>query len=132
MPWLLALPLGASILPSILLAGCPDYTADQAAGKRTLVVILGKRGAVRLALAATVAAPLLAAGLALARPELRALLGWSAAAGAVHGLWLWRRLSGFLRADMPERIDGAIVLALTFILWFCVAPLIALMRLSPP
>ena len=132
LPWLLALPLGASILPSILLAGCPDYTADQAAGKRTLVVILGKRGAVRLALAATVAAPLLAAGLALARPELRALLGWSAAAGAVHGLWLGRRLSGFLRADMPERIDGAIVLALTFILWFCVAPLIALMRLSPP
>lgn len=71
MPWLLALPLGLSILPSILLAGCPDRAADQAAAKRTLVVILGKR--------------------------------------------------------RTERIDGAIVLALTFILWFCVPPLIALM-----
>lgn len=32
---------------------------------------------------------------------------------------------------MPERIDGAIVLALTFMLWFCVALLIALLRTPP-
>ena len=56
-PWLLALPLGVSVLPSILLAGCPDRDADQAAGKRTLVVIIGKRGAVRLAMAASLGAP---------------------------------------------------------------------------
>jgi hypothetical protein len=31
-----------------------------------------------------------------------------------------------MRGPMPERIDGAIILALTFILWFCVPPLIAL------
>ena len=65
LPWLLALPLGVSVLPSILLAGCPDREADQAAGKRTLVVILGKRGAVRLAMAASLAAPTLAALLSL-------------------------------------------------------------------
>ena len=29
--------------------------------------------------------------------------------------------------EMPERIDGAIVLALTFMLWFSVPPLIILM-----
>lgn len=52
MPWLLALPLSVSILPSILLAGCSDCAADQAAAKRTLVVILGKRSTVRLAMAA--------------------------------------------------------------------------------
>jgi hypothetical protein len=28
---------------------------------------------------------------------------------------------------MPERIDSAIVRALTFMLWFCVPPLTALM-----
>ena len=33
---------------------------------------------------------------------------------------------------MPERIDGAIVLALTFILWFCVPPLIILNLMSGP
>ncbi len=127
-PWLLALPLGVSILPSILLAGCPDREADQSAAKRTLVVILGKRSSARLAMVATVAAPSLAALLALARPDLAALLGWSAAAGAVHGVWLWRRLRRFTTGEMPERIDGDIVLALTFILWFCVPPLIALTR----
>ena len=128
MPWLLALPLGISILPSILLAGCPDRTADQAAAKRTLVVILGKSHTARLAMAATVAAPTLAALLWLARPDMAALLGWSAAGGIVHGTWLWLRLRQFSVGEMPERIDGVIVLALTFILWFCVPPLIALMR----
>lgn len=128
MPWLLALPLGISILPSILLAGCPDRAADQAAAKRTLVVILGKRSTARLAMAATAAAPALAALLALARPDMAALLGWSTAGGAVHGAWLWLRLRRFTAGEMPERIDGAIVLALTFMLWFCVPPLIALMR----
>lgn len=85
---MLALPLGVSILPSILLAGCPDREADEAAGKRTLVVMLDHRGALRLAMGATVAAPVLAGGLALARPELTALLGWGAAGGAdmVRGL----------------------------------------------
>ena len=128
MPWLLALPLGVSILPSILLAGCPDRAADQAAAKRTLVVILGKRRTARLAMAATVAAPTLAALLSLVRPDMAALLGWSAVGGAVHGTWLWLRLRRFTAGEMPERIDGAIVLALTFILWFCVPPLIVLMR----
>ena len=125
-PWLLALPLGVSVLPSILLAGCPDREADQAAGKRTLVVILGKRGAVRLAMAASLAAPTLAALILLARADMAELLGWSAAGGAIHAAWLLRRLRRFTAEEMPERIDGAIALALTFMLWFCVPPLIAL------
>ena len=132
LPWLLALPLGVSILPSILLAGCPDREADQQADKRTLVVMLGKRYTARLAMVAAVSAPILAALLAVARPEFAALLGWSASAGAVHGALLWHRLRRFTSADMPERIDGSIVLALTFILWFCVPPMIVLMRAGGP
>ena len=129
-PWLLALPLGVSVLPSILLAGCPDREADQAAGKRTLVVILGTGGAVRLAMLASIVAPALAALLWIGRTEPGALLGWSAAGGGIHGVWLWQRLSRFKTGEMPGRIDGAIVLALAFILWFCVPPLIALSRAS--
>ena len=127
-PWLLALPLGVSVLPSILLAGCPDREADQAAGKRTLVVIFGKRGAVRLAMAASIAAPTVAVLLSLARMDMAALLGWSAAGGTIHAVWLSWRLRRFTAGDMPERIDGEIVLALTFILWFCIPPLITLAR----
>ena len=125
-PWLLALPLGLAVLPSILLAGCPDRTADEAAGKRTLVVKLGPRAAIRLAMAACLAAPAIAALLALTRADMPALLGWSAAGGTVHAIWLWRCLHRLANGQLPGRIDGPIVLALTFILWFCVPPLIVL------
>ena len=117
-------------MPSILLAGFADRAADEAAAKRTFVVGLGKRGAVRLAMAAGLAAPAIAALLTLAKEAMAALLGWSAAGGAVHAVWLLRRLHQFTAGEMPERIDGAIVLALTFILWFCVPPLIILNRAS--
>ncbi|MES2951364.1 MAG: NAD(P)H-dependent oxidoreductase [Pseudomonadota bacterium] len=126
LPWLLALPLGLSILPAILLANCPDRDADQATNKRTLVVILGKRSSARLAMAASLAAPAVALLLSLARPDLAALLRWSVVAGAAHGMWLYWHLRKFMHTDMPERIDNTIVLALTFILWFCVPPLLTL------
>jgi len=125
-PWLLALPLGLAVLPSILLAGCPDRAADQAAGKRTLVVILGPHSAICLAMAACLAAPTVAALFSLTRMDTAPLLGWSAAGGAVHAAWLWRRLHRLKKGNLPDRIDGPIVLALTFILWFCVPPLIVL------
>jgi 1,4-dihydroxy-2-naphthoate polyprenyltransferase len=103
-PWLLALPLGLAVLPSILLAGCPDRVADQAVGKRTLVVILGIRPAIRLAMAACLAAPAVAALLSLTRTDVRALLGWSAAGGAIHAIWLWRRLHRLTHGTLrPEQ-----------------------------
>lgn len=130
LPWLLALPLGVAVLPSILLAGCPDRTADEAVDKRTLVVMLGPQAAIRLAMAACLAAPAIAALLALTRTDMSALLGWSAAGGTVHAIWLWRCLRRLANDNLPDRIDGPIVLALTFILWFCVPPLIVLVSAS--
>ncbi len=59
-------------------------------GKRTLAVMLGARAAIRLAMAACLAAPAMAATMALTRMDMQALLGWSAAGGAVHAIWLWR------------------------------------------
>ena len=50
----------------------------------------------------------------------------------MHAVWLLRRLRRFTAGEMPERIDGAIMLALTFILWFCVPPLIILNLVSGP
>ncbi len=128
LPWLLALPLGVAILPAILLAGCPDRHADQAAGKRTLVVILGKRRIAQLAMTAAAAAPVLAMLVMLMQPPLAALLAWSAIGGALHASLLWMRLGRFMFDEMPERIDGLIVTALAFILWFCVPQLVVLMR----
>ena len=127
-PWLLSLPLGLSVLPSILLAGCPDKAADEAAGKRTLVVSLGHRAAIRLAMATCLAAPAVAALLVLIRTDMATLLGWSVAGGTGHAACLWGRLRRLSAGNLPDRIDGSIVLALTFILWFCVPPLVVLMR----
>jgi 1,4-dihydroxy-2-naphthoate octaprenyltransferase len=129
-PWLLSLPLSLAILPSILLAGCPDRDADQAAGKRTLVVMLGKRAAIRLAMAACLAAPVVAALMLLTWMDMAALLTWTVVGGAIHAVWLWRCLQRLVAKDIPERIDGPIVLGLTFILWFCVPPLVVLMIAS--
>ena len=47
-PWFLALPLALAVLPSITLAGFPDFEADSATGKRTLVVRLGRHRAAML------------------------------------------------------------------------------------
>ncbi len=127
-PWLLSLPLGLSVLPSILLAGGPDMFADQAAGKCTLVLSLGQRAAIRLAMATCMAAPVVAALLVLTRTDMAALPGWSVAGGAVHAAWLWRRLHRLSAGQLPVRIDGPIVVALIFALWFCVPPLVVLMR----
>jgi 1,4-dihydroxy-2-naphthoate octaprenyltransferase len=131
-PWFLALPLGVAVLPSILLAGCPDRDADRAAGKRTLVVILGMQRAVRLAMAACLIAPLLATMLWLTHINSAAQLGWSVFGGTLHGFWLFRRLRRLTIGELSGRIDGAIVLALTFILWFCVPQLVALALVSEP
>jgi 1,4-dihydroxy-2-naphthoate polyprenyltransferase len=131
LPWLLALPLGIAILPSILLAGCPDRAADVATDKRTLVVLLGHAASVRLAIVATVLAPSVGLLLVLTRPDIAPLLGWGVAGGTVHAAWLWKRLRDLLRhlsrQAMPGRIDAVIAIALSYILWFCIPPLIVLM-----
>jgi putative NADPH-quinone reductase/1,4-dihydroxy-2-naphthoate octaprenyltransferase len=123
-PWALSVPLGVAVLPSILLAGCPDRTADQAAGKRTLAVILGKDCTARLATVAALAAPVLAALMSFAFSEWAAALRWSAAGGGLQAIWLIHRLRALTAHGMPERIDGAIALALSYVLWFCVPQLV--------
>jgi 1,4-dihydroxy-2-naphthoate octaprenyltransferase len=132
LPWLLALPLGIAILPSILLAGCPDRAADEAAGKRTLVVKLGHAGTLRLAMVATVLAPTMGLLLVLIRPDVTHLMGWGVAGASLHAAWLWKRLHRLSRQALPARIDGPIALALSFILWFCVPPLVVLMAQPAP
>jgi len=125
-PWLLALPLALAVLPAIVLSGIPDRESDAAAGKRTLAVRLGVRGAVALAggaaFAATAAAIFLVGG------------GWDAGVYAgvvclagVHALLLAAILGRRLRQDRRwARIDGPTALALTFMLWFGAAPLVLL------
>jgi putative NADPH-quinone reductase/1,4-dihydroxy-2-naphthoate octaprenyltransferase len=125
LPWLLGIPLFLSILPSIILAGIPDYEADQATGKKTLAVRLGTRRAVSLAMAFTG----LSAAMILNLPGRNA--GHDAMWRGVpffvvpHAILLVTRLYRYRQqARPPGRIDGLMVLALTYHTWFGLLPLI--------
>jgi 1,4-dihydroxy-2-naphthoate octaprenyltransferase len=125
LPWLLALPLGLSVLPAIILAGFPDFEADATAGKRTLVVRLGRhRAAVVAGVCALCAAvaPLFAAGSSWS------WISWSALPAIPHAMWLSSKLRRYLDSHSPPgRIDGLLITALTFMLWFCIVPLVVLL-----
>lgn len=127
LPWLLALPLGLSVLPSIILSGLPDHAADLAAGKRTLVVGCGKSGAVHAAVLCTVFAALSAVVLTLMPSTSSAMPMMIVPLAAVHGGFLITRLMQALQENRLEgRIDGLMVLALSYCIWFGLLPLVAL------
>ncbi len=124
-PWLLALPLSLAVLPAIMLSGLPDRHADAAANKHTLPVKLGAPTATRLAATLVVMSALATLVLSHAAPTQVAMHGmvWGVMPHAAWLTWvLWRRLrEPDTLAD--RRIDGLMVLALSYILWFVVVPL---------
>jgi 1,4-dihydroxy-2-naphthoate polyprenyltransferase len=131
LPWLLSLPLFLSVLPAITLSGIPDHDADRAAGKHTLAVLLGPARAIRVAQGTAALAALAAALLYLVSPhaERFALLTLVA---VPHALFLAARLEHYLgRQRPPGRIAGLMALALLYIVWFVLMPLLSLIRAVP-
>lgn len=126
LPWLLSLPLLLAILPSITLSGIPDLEADAAAGKHTLAVRLGQRGALWVAIAFTLlaaATALLWDGLGLADHAYAGI----AYVAVPHALWLGWLLYRHLASGVPSgRIDGLMAAALTYVLWFGLVPVLRL------
>jgi len=125
LPWLIGLPYLLSIFPSITLSAIPDHDADRGAGKRTIAVRFGIDAAVRFAQATALLASLV--GVALYVSELvpgaynaLVLLSVPHALGLV---WLLE----LRMPDEPRRIDGPMIAALTYLLWFALAPLVALL-----
>jgi 1,4-dihydroxy-2-naphthoate octaprenyltransferase len=125
-PWLLSLPLFLSIVPSIILAGFPDYQADLAAGKRTIPVRVGKERAAMLAAGLTG----LSAFSAVTWYYLDMATG--AYGPAVWGIVLHAglligMLIRYIR-EVTERnhINLLMVTSLTYIIWFGMIPLLRL------
>lgn len=123
-PWLLSLPLCLSILPSIILAGIPDAEADRQASKKTLAARFGTHKAATMALVAT----WLAVGTVWVynwNSVLRnafLFLDWFALAHAILLSWY---IIKYLRSQSPpRRIDGLIIAALTYLIWFALIPLL--------
>jgi putative NADPH-quinone reductase/4-hydroxybenzoate polyprenyltransferase len=129
-PWLLGLPIALAILPAITLATLPDRDADAAAGKRTLAVMFGAGAAIRLgqagAIAALITAALIWPYLAPAASD-EAPMVLLVAPIAIHARAVLARCQALLaRAGAVRRIDGPLILALSYIPWFVAWPLIAL------
>jgi 1,4-dihydroxy-2-naphthoate octaprenyltransferase len=128
MPWTISLPLFFSVLAAITLAGIPDCRADQTVGKKTLSVIFGPKRACQLAM--------VFATLAIATSGLVShLLDWPRG-----GYWLilvavpnWivltLALARFIKSGIYDRrIDRILQLALTYIVWFGLFPLVSYVR----
>jgi 1,4-dihydroxy-2-naphthoate polyprenyltransferase len=125
-PWLLSIPLGLSMLPSITLAGIPDQAADAAAGKWAIAARLGRRAAAWCAIVATVAAAVaavLAARWAATAPAAYALPYFA----IPHAVLLTALIVRYLLAGAPHRrVDALIVAALAYGMWFGMVPLVTL------
>ena len=126
LPWLISLPLFLAVLPSIILAGIPDYDADRTSFKKTLVVRSGKKTAATIAIVTTLAAAL--SIILLKEPNL-AGRAYSNLVYAIipHAILLCYRINGYIRnPSAPARIDSLMVLSLTYFVWFGLIPLINL------
>ena len=125
-PWLLSLPLGLAVLPGITLSGVPDHDADRLAGKGTLAVRTGIAGAYLIAANCTALAA--AAAIALARmPELAGAFAGIEYGVLPHAAILLLMLAAHVQDAAARRIDGLMMVALSYVLWFVAVPLVNLL-----
>ncbi|WP_243302183.1 NAD(P)H-dependent oxidoreductase [Geothrix oryzisoli] len=122
-PWLIGVPLFFATLAAITLSALPDHEADRAVSKQTLAVLLGRRGAAWAALGFTVAAAV--SGVVWQQVGLfGGISGWAVFLAIPHGFLLARAIRKYLRRGAPcERVNGLMLLALTYLLWFGLIPL---------
>jgi 1,4-dihydroxy-2-naphthoate octaprenyltransferase len=121
-PWLVSLPLFVAVLPAILLSGVPDMEADRQAGKQTLPVRLGLKRTRWLVLALIVAAPLavlLLKDLPTLRGALDGMLPWILPHGLLLAAFVHRELH---HRQEVGRIDGLMLVSLSYIVWFGFIP----------
>ena len=126
-PWLLSVPLCLAVLPGIALAGLPDREADRFAGKGTLAVRAGARGACLIA--ANCAALAAAAAITLAQtPAFQPIFAGIQFGVLPHAALLLVMLAAQIQENGgARRIDGLITASLAYVLWFALIPIVNLL-----
>lgn len=126
--WLAAVPLFFAILPSILLGGLADREADEATGKRTIAVRLGRSATVWIALVAAAIAFATLANQIAALPHAMIFI----LLPAFHLLCLAVSLLRSLHRERSHgQIDGLLALSLAYMVWFPLAIILHLTRIFP-
>lgn len=126
-PWALSLPLFFAIMPSIILAGIPDFEADRTVSKKTIAVMIGKKNAARLAIAfswlATISVVVLQTFNLLDNPFNGLLY-----VIIPHAILVTLLTNQYLqKAFLKHRIDTLMIATLTYLLWFGLIPLLNLL-----
>ena len=125
LPWILSIPLFFATLPAIILAGIPDRLADQEVSKKVIAVLCGPRQALFLA-AFFVCVASLSGFLLWYFQIIRGSSSLMILAAVPHGIFLLVVLIQFIQSkNYDRRIDGLMSLALSYILWFGIIPLIS-------
>ncbi len=123
-PWMISVPLFLSIVVAIILAGIPDSTADKRIDKKTVAVRFGRKNAMRISMGLT-AVSLLVTSWWWQLPDVGPLYSTAVWIIVPHGLILLYLLSRYAFVwKVPDRIDGLLALALLYIFWFGLFPLL--------
>ena len=125
LPWVLSVPLFLATLPAIILAGIPDRLADKQVSKKVITVLWGPQEAVLLAVLFSCLASL--SGFLLWYFQIiRGSSSILILAAIPHGIVLLLALFKLIQSgNYDRRIDGIMVLALSYIIWFGLIPLIS-------
>ncbi len=127
LPWLLGIPLFFAVAAANILAGIPDRPSDEMALKKSISVLIGSRRATTVAGVCVVLAAI--SGLALwLRGIIPGLAGAAILIVVPHAVLLLAALHTLRRrGEFDRKIDPQMASALTYILWFGIVPLGALL-----
>lgn len=125
LPWLLSLPILFATLGAISLSNLPDSEADKSVGRRTMAVLLGPKRTALFAMFSIFAAVSIAIVLTVFKITPLILIIIS----IPHAILLAFAIMRLLKSgNLTGRINGIMQLALSYILWFGLFPLISLLR----
>lgn len=127
-PWIMSAPLFFAVLSAITLAGVPDQHADKRAFKKTLSVVFGEQTACLLAVVFATLAVVIGT-LVWRFQVIRGSGGLLVVIATPHWALLLIAIFVLVKSgSYDRRIDGIMQIALSYILWFGMIPLVTFLK----
>lgn len=128
-PWLISIPLFFAVFGAIILAGFPDLESDRKVGKKTLTVIFGQKKATLLSIISIALSIISSSAIAYFR-----ILGYAGGLLLIiaifQGIVLIHFLNMLFKTNIAHnRINKQIQIALSYIMWFTLIPLLYLVNI---